>query len=323
MFTRRFFLKSLSAAAAMLPFTAVARPESPEIASETRLMMGTFVTVLISGVSDTHAAEASGRAFARMADLEQTLTRFSSSSPLGQLNSAGRLRDVPQEFLTVIRAAARMHQVTSGAFDPTVLPLLRVLEQNPDTPDAKAMTEAAELIGMERVHVSEQGIYFDRTGMKVSLDGIAKGYVADEGARVLLASGVNDFLINAGGDIVAHGSKNGLPWRVAVENPEKYHGRTEYPAVISLHDQAVATSGSYENILSRNGRVNHILNPVTGRCTSLPGASVLASSAMEADALATALCVMPAPVAFMEHTPGTACLLTLEGGGIKKSSRWS
>ncbi len=322
MFTRRFFLKSLSAAAAMLPFTAVARPESPEIASETRLMMGTFVTVLISGVSDTHAAEASGRAFARMADLEQTLTRFSSSSPLGQLNSAGRLRDVPQEFLTVIRAAARMHQVTSGAFDPTVLPLLRVLEQNPDTPDAKAMTEAAELIGMERVHVSEQGIYFDRTGMKVSLDGIAKGYIADEGARVLLASGVNNFLINAGGDIVAHGSKNGLSWRVAVENPEKYEGLCEYPAVLLLRDQAVATSGSYENVLNRAGTLNHILNPATGRCASLPGVSVTAASALEADALATALCVMPDPVGFTDGLPGTACLVTLKGGATCRSSRW-
>ena len=173
------------------------------------------------------------------------------------------------------------------------------------------------------VHASGSDIRFDRSGMKMSLDGIAKGYIADEGARLLRESGVRNFLVNAGGDIVAQGGKNGAPWRVAVENPEKYRGNTAYPAVRNLTNQAMATSGTYENRLDGKGTLNHILNPANGLCATVPGASVVAASAMEADALATALCVMSRPVAFMEGVPQASCLITLPTGKVQRSSRWS
>ena len=122
MFTRRFFLKGLSAAAAMLPFTAAtgaaAATAAAPVFSDTRLMMGTFVTVSISGTTDTHAADAAGRAFERMSALESLLTRHRASSPLGQLNAAGSLGDVPPELLAVLEASARMHRVTAKLFQP-------------------------------------------------------------------------------------------------------------------------------------------------------------------------------------------------------------
>ena len=324
MLTRRFLLKAMTAAAAMaaLPRPALALASTPPL-TETRLMMGTFVTISISGVSETHASEAAGKAFSRMAYLEQMLTRFDSASPLGQLNAAGVLRDAPKELLLVADAASRMHRTTRGAFDPTILSLLEIMEQRAGAElDRKEEAEAAGLIGMD--HVSREGnsLCFMRSGMKMSLDGIAKGYIADEGARSLRASGVKDFLINAGGDIVAQGSKAGVPWRVAVENPEKYHGKSAYLAVRNLHNEAMATSGTYENILDAEGKLNHILNPSTGRCSPLPGASVVASSAMEADALATALCVLSQPVAVVESLPRTACLIQLPDGRLNRSRLW-
>ena len=123
--------------------------------------------------------------------------------------------------------------------------------------------------------------------------------------------------------IVASGSKDGTPWRVAVENPEKYHGDTKYIATRTLTDQAMATSGSYERVFNVQGTRHHLLNPATGHCTTLPGASVVAPTAMEADALATALCVLSRPVAFTETLPQVACLVSLPKGQIRRSSRWS
>ena len=324
MLTRRFFLRCLTAAAAAtaLPFSAV-RAATPALMTETRLMMGTFVTIKTSGVSEMQASEAMGRAFERMIRLEAALTRFDSASALGQLNAAGRLSDAPEPLMTVIRSAVDMHRVTGGFFDPTVLSLLELLEGRSTGLSARETAEASELIGMEHVEVKNDGICFSRSGMKMSLDGIAKGYIADEGARAMRSAGVRNFLINAGGDIVAEGDKGGLPWRVAVENPEKYHGNTAYPAVRTLKNQAMATSGSYENTLGSDGRLNHLISPVTGRCAALPGASVVASSAMEADALATALCVMSRPAEFMEKLPDASCLLTLPAGRVQRSSRWS
>ena len=325
MLTRRFFLRCLTAAAAVtaLPFPAVSRASSSSVLTETRLMMGTFVTIKTCGVSEMQASEAVGRAFERMSALEEALTRFDSASPLGHLNAAGHLGDAPEALLTVVRAAARMHRLTQGAFDPTVLPLLEVLEHSSAGFDGRECAEAAELVGMTHVDLGNGGIRFSRSGMKMSLDGIAKGYIADEGARVMRAAGIRNFLINAGGDIVADGGKQGSPWRVAVENPEKYRGNTEYPAVRDLSNQAMATSGSYENVLDGKTGLNHLINPATGRCASLPGASVVASTAMEADALATALCVMSRPEDFMDTVPQTACLLTLPQGRLIRSGRWS
>ncbi|WP_294447327.1 FAD:protein FMN transferase [uncultured Mailhella sp.] len=324
MLSRRFFLRCLTAAAAAtaLPFSS-ARAATPSLMTETRLMMGTFVTIKTSGVSSAQASDAMGSAFERMASLEAALTRFDGASAIGQLNASGRLSDAPAPLLAVVRSAAGMHRVTGGFFDPTVLSLLEILEKHSSGLNEREMSEASELVGMTNVKIENDSICFLRGGMKMSLDGIAKGYIADEGARVMRSFGVRNFLINAGGDIVADGDKAGTPWRVAVENPEKYRGNTAYPAVRTLKNQAMATSGSYENVLGEKGELNHLINPVTGRCATLPGASVVASSAMEADALATALCVMPGPASFMEKLPDSSCLLTLPAGRVQRSSRWS
>ena len=326
MLTRRSFLECLTAAVAttVFPIPAFARMAAPSLMTESRLMMGTFVTIKISGTSETHAADAMGRAFEHMAGLEIILTRFDSASALGQLNTAGSLRDVPAALMTVAKAAVRIHGMTHGAFDPTILTLLEVLEQGAGKGvDPQDIAEASALTGMSHLDISDKGLRFTREGMKMSLDGIAKGFIADEGARTLQAAGIDNFLINAGGDIVARGSKGGIPWRVAVENPEKYQGKTAYPAIRTLTNQAMATSGSYEKFLDEKKSLNHILDPATGRCTTLPSASVVAPTAMEADALATALCVLPNPVAFAENLPQAACLIALSGGKTHRSSRWS
>ena len=325
MLTRRFLLKAMAAAVAMaaLPRPALALGKSSSPMTETRLMMGTFVTIKIAGTSPMQAADAFGEAFTRMAELENTLTRFDNASPLGQLNASGVLRDAPAALLKVTSASARMHSLTAGAFDPTVLPMLELMEKNAGAAlTSQDMAEAAELVGMNHVRMEGRSIRLTRSGMKMSLDGIAKGYIADEGARALRAAGVRNFLINAGGDIVAQGDKAGSPWRVAVENPDKYKGNTEYLATRTLTNEAMATSGIYENILDAQGTRHHLLNPATGRCTTLPGASVVAPSAMEADALATALCVLSSPVELVESLPQTACLISLPLGRTRRSSRW-
>lgn len=319
MIDRRSFLKQLAGAAvlAAAPLPALAsmqRGMTPALHTETRLMMGTFVTVTTHGLGEAHAAEAVAGAFSAMARAEALLTRFDGASALGQLNTAGALRDMPVEATDVILAASRVHQATAGAFDPTVLPMVEAMEKGADLKDARA------LVGMGRVRIDGSAVRFERSGMKMSLDGIAKGYIADLGAKHLLRAGVRDFLINAGGDIVAHGSKAGKPWKVAVENPGKYEGKTAYPAVCSLKGQAMATSGNYE---SAARGFQHLVDPL-GRAGLRPvSATVIAPTAMEADALATALCVMPEPMAFIERMPHTSCCLIMPDGSVRRSSRWA
>ena len=233
---------------------------------------------------------------------------------LCQLNASGSLRDLPVVAVDVISAASRVHQRTGGPFDPTVLPMVEALEKGAGMEDARA------LVGMGRVRMDGRTVRFGREGMKMSLDGIAKGYIADLGAKHLLRAGVRDFLINAGGDIVAHGSKAGKPWKVAVENPGKYEGRTAYPAVCALKGQAMATSGNYESAAKGFG---HLIDPLGRKGVRPVSATVIAPTAMEADALATALCVMEKPLAFIESMPHTSCCLIMPDGSVLRSSRWA
>lgn len=325
---RRSFLKKLAGSAllAAAPFQALASSaragsspaDDERLFTETRLMMGTFVTLTVSGVEASRAAEAMHRAFTVMAEAEALLTRFSASSALGQLNSGGILSDVPAELSDVVQASLRIHAQTGGAFDPTVLPMMEVLERG--HMQRAELEEARELVGMGRVRMDGHAVRFERGGMKMSLDAIAKGYIADLAVKSLRASGLADFLVNAGGDIVACGTRAGRPWRVAVENPGRYQGRTDYLAICSLSGRAMATSGDYE---SAARGVRHLVDPLARGARPLQSATVLAPTAMEADALATALCVMPEPLTFIEKMPHTACLLVMADGTIRTSSRWA
>lgn len=327
---RRSFLKKI-AGAAMLAASPLSFLSSESRAAqagtvqddellftETRLMMGTFVSLTVSGVEASRAAEAMHFAFASMVQAEALFTRFSGSSALGQLNSGGILRDVPAELADVVQASARIHAQTGGAFDPTVLPVMEVMEGG--HVQRAELEDARQLVGMGRVRMEGRSVRFERGGMRMSLDAIAKGYIADLAAKSLCAGGIADFLVNAGGDIVAHGSKNGRPWKVAVENPGRYEGRTEYLAVCSLSGRAMATSGDYE--AAARGR-RHLVDPLARNARHLQSATVLAPTAMEADALATALCVMPEPLTFIEAMPHTACLLVMADGRVLTSSRWA
>jgi thiamine biosynthesis lipoprotein len=134
-------------------------------------------------------------------------------------------------------------------------------------------------------------VRFEKDGMGVTLDGIAKGHIVDCASRVLSGHGVRDHLINAGGDIRAAGRPSDRPaWRIAVQDPEK---RRNYPAVIELNDGAVATSGDYEVYYDREKLFHHVIDPRTGSSPhSASSVSVVSTSVMEADALSTAVFVL-------------------------------
>ena len=159
--------------------------------------------------------------------------------------------------------------------------------------------------------------------MGVTLDGIAKGFIVDRVAESLGGQGLENYLINAGGDIRAAGTKEEKqPWTVAVQDPAK---NGEFPDVIHLSDGAVATSGSYEVYFDRERTFHHIVNSRTGRSPNLNASvSVVAPSSMAADALATTAFVMEPDdgLAFIDALRGCECLIIDKDGRELKSKRW-
>ncbi len=253
----------LAGAASVLepvPARAVARFAAP--VQQTALFMGTMVSITVACSSSTQAHDAMDLAFAEGRRLEALLTRHDAAAPLGVLNSQGSLRDVPPELLNVWQRAHGICHLTGGAFDATVLPLVRLLESrsNPEGELELAesdLREALALVDTDAVYAGRDGMRLGRQGMGLTLDGIAKGHIVDAMSAVLLRAGCENHLINAGGDILARGHKSqGVSWRVAVEDPEK---RGHYPQVLELYNQAIATSGGYEVTYDAGGRHHHLL----------------------------------------------------------------
>jgi thiamine biosynthesis lipoprotein len=288
--------------------------------------MGTHVSVTALGESPARLEEAAGRAFGEMDRLIALLTRFEPASPVSVLNAAGRLGGPPPEVFQVVAGALGFHKLSAGAFDVSVAPLLRLFESrllraDPAAPSEAEIREARSCVGAQHVAASRRKIAFARPGMSVTLDGIAKGYIVDAVARALEHRGIKRWLVDAGGDIRARGTKEGgAPWTVAVRDPA---GSAAFPDAIHLADGAVATSGSYEQFFEESRAFHHIVDPRSGRS---PGhsvsVSVRAPTAMAADALATTVFVMEprAGTALIERLPGCACLL-IDGDGRQQRSR--
>jgi FAD:protein FMN transferase len=288
-----------------------------------RPAMGTLVTVTAIHRSRELAEDAAGRAFEEMDRVVALLSRYEPSSALSVLNGEGTLRAPPPELRAVVSGALRFHTVSKGAFDPTVRPLVDLFRGGTGTPSSHELRHALDLVGARRVKLRRHAIRFDRAGMGMTLDGIAKGYVVDRMAEILAGRGLKDFLIDAGGDIRSAGRReDGRPWRLAVQDPAK---EGAFPDHIGLTDGAVATSGSYEIPCNRDRTRHHI---VSGRGGVSPheslSVSVVAPTALAADALATAVFVMGprAGKALIDSLPGCSCLVIDELGRPLPSARW-
>jgi FAD:protein FMN transferase len=261
----------------------------------TRAGLGTSIqiTVVHPDVMEARAIVAAG--FRELARLEALLSRHRPGTPLSQLNRDGVLRNPPPELVEVLRAAGRFSSLTHGAFDPTVAPLLDLYRdhfRSPELPlEADRVAEALSLVDHRRVRVEDSEVRFERSGMSLTLDGIGKGYVVDRTSAALVRAGAERVIVEAGGDLATVGEQEpGSPWVVGVQGvPEQDH----FLGYLQLSGQGAATSGDYAQTFTPDRSLHHILDPRTGGSpVDASGVTVVAPTAMEADALSTAVLVM-------------------------------
>lgn len=288
--------------------------------------MGTLVSVTALGSSRTRVDEAVGRAFEEMHRLISMLSRFLPDSAVSALNAEGRLGGPPPELVRVVDQALRYFAISRGVFDITVAPVIDLFRRlragpTPSLPSPSDLRDAMALVGAGGITATRRELRFDKAGMGITLDGIAKGFIVDRMANVLDGAGLTGYLINAGGDIRVSGTnQQGGPWSVGVQDPWDDARPAE---TVGIASGAIATSGSYEVYFDADRRFHHIVDPRAGRspnhCTS---ATVIAPTAMAADALATCVFVM-APLEalrLVEALPGCACFM-LESDGRRLASR--
>lgn len=255
-------------------------------------LMQTSVAVHVLADDREAARLAIADAFARMSRMVGLLSRFDERSPVFRLNKTGRLDNPPPALKTVLARALEYSRLTEGAFDPTVLPVLAYYEGLP-RPVTSSEIDLQTLASRERsvdyryVSVAAREVRFLQPGMAVTLDGIAKGYVVDQGIAALRAAGIEYGLIDAGGEIRSIvGADPARYWNVGIIDPQR---TDRIAAVLRLRNASLSTSGNYEVFFSADRHLFHIINPHTGRSPdSYSSVTVMAEQAVDSDALSVA-----------------------------------
>lgn len=235
--------------------------------------------------------------------LDAVVAQMSPWEPLSDLcrynrAPAGSWIRLPEATLTVLRRAIEVAETSDGAFDPTLGALTDLWGFGPRPfsgapPEPSAIAAQREAGGWKRLTLDGEAL-FQPGGLRLDLNGIAKGFGVDQAAAALDRAGVKSYLVEVGGELRGTGAKpDGQPWWVELERPPSANDAEK--TLVALHDLAVATSGDYRRFFDHEGRrYAHTLDPATGAPVTHPTVSVtvLAQDCMSADAWATALTVM-------------------------------
>ncbi len=263
----------------------------------TWLSMGTFASVSTSASDASNIGEAQELVASEFARLEQLWSNYIEESEVSKLNAgSGYPRIVSKETADLLLMAKEYSQASAGCFDSTVGPLVELwgigASREFTIPSDDAIAEALLQCGSESIECKGDTAMLRIEGMAFDSGGIAKGLAVDICAEKLREAGFVDHMVNLGGNMRCYGSaRNDDGWRVGVRNP---FAKGELLGVLTLTDGiAVATSGNYERFVTKDGkRYAHIIDPRTGRpVEGMAGVTVIAPTAVQADALSTALFV--------------------------------
>jgi FAD:protein FMN transferase len=254
-----------------------------------------------SGATEAEIAAAAQRELER---IDALLSNYRPDSTLEQFNAVRSTEslELPQELVTLLELAKRVHAASDGCFDPTVRPLVRAWGFDGDAPAVPAPAEleaARAAVGLDKLELLDATHVRKRVAaLEVDMASIGQGYTAGRLAALLEQHGSASYLAEIGGEVVAHGAKpGGAAWRVGIENPMS--GAPPGPTLPMPPEprMAVITSGSYRHNFESDGRrFGHIIDPRTGWPVehALISVTVVGEDAATAAAWGTALlCLGP------------------------------
>ena len=318
--SRRDFIRITAVGAGILTFGGIGLHEilkEPEVktCTKTRLLLGTFVTIKAVDTNESKARMAVKNTFDEIERLSGIMSRFDPGSQLYSLNKTGTITGASQELVDVAKQALEYSELTNGAFDVTVLPMLELNRQSfaryGSPPDSDYINQVKGLVDYRLIGLKGSDITLGRTGASITLDSIAKGYIVDMAAELLQRQGDMDgVMVEAGGDMYLSGTRqDGNLWKIGIAHPRS---DSDYWGAVSYSNGAMATSGDYESALTGDYSYHHIIDPRAGMSPlELSSATVLAGNTAYADALATACIVMgrDEALAMIEKLPGVEALL--------------
>lgn len=233
-------------------------------------------------------------------EVELSASAFDNSSLVSRIN-ANETDSLDARLLVLLKTSMRINKLTQGAIDPTVGPLVAAWgfgKSHEISADTTAIDSVRAFTGMDKIGINKERILKSDPRISLDFSSIAKGYGCDCIGEMLRRNGVINYLIEIGGEVAAAGkSPRGTDWQIAIDKPQFESAARTHQAqeAIAITNCGVATSGNYRNFKDTdNGRIGHIIDPVSGRpsTTDVLSATIVAPSAMEADAFATACMVL-------------------------------
>ena len=268
-----------------------------------------------------------------LADFEIRFSQTHPKSEVLRINSApGDFKRVSSILKEMVSTGLKYGDILDGMFDLTILPVKELwgFGEKEDTthgiPSPETVKSVLKNVNYKKVHVEPgvKALSFEDTTVRIDVGGIAKGFALREVGKLLDGMNYTDYLIVAGGDILAKGKRpDGNAWRIAVKHPRLPEGIL---AAFELERGSVVTSGDYERYWIKDGqRYHHIFNPKTGYCCNEnQSVTIWCMDPVIADILSTGLFCLPKDsiIVFIEKKNGLECIVVDTMGEVAMSRGW-
>ncbi|WP_238881923.1 FAD:protein FMN transferase [Clostridium sp. YIM B02551] len=261
-------------------------------------VLGTIINLKVYGKNATKGID---KSLKRLQEIDDKMSVFKEDSEVSKINkNAGVcLQSVSMDTYYVLETSLKYSEMSKGAFDPTIRPLIDVWGFGrgiQEVPDKEKIEKVLKLVNYKDIRINkyEQSIGLNNKDQSIDLGAVAKGFAADETRDILLKNNVKSAVIDLGGNIFALGGNlKGDPWRIGIQDPVKPTGT--YMGVLSVKNKSIVTSGNYERFfISRGKRYHHILDSKTGFPSEngVISVTIISDNSIDGDALSTCAYVM-------------------------------
>jgi thiamine biosynthesis lipoprotein len=299
--------------------------------AQTEFVLGTVCNVNLfeGGERQRYAA-----IFTRLREIEQVMSANMAGTDLDRINQNAGIAPVKvaAELITVLEKALAYAKASDGAFDPTIGPLVKLWGIGSDKPQVPAPDEIERALALidwrDLIIDREQGTAFlRRPGQALDLGAIAKGYAADEVARLAEKDDLRRALIDLGGNVMALGTRQKktdtggpAPWRIGVQDP--WDDRGTYIGILQVINKSIVTSGIYERFFEEDGiRYHHLLSTKDGYpvYNGLLSVTIIADHSIDADGLSTSVFILGYEKgrALAESIPGAEAIFVFDDFSIR------
>lgn len=273
--------------------------KTPVISNFSGLTQGTTYSIVYVSKNNVDQEDLKRQVEKILHDFDMSLSIYNDSSVISRINRNEEV--LPDSFfIDVFKKSLLIFEMTEGAFDITVGPLVRAWGFGPEARRnfrEEKRDSLMKLVGMKKVSLVDGRLIKSNPGISLDVNAIAQGYSVDVICRYFDNLGIRNYLVEVGGEVRAKGTKSGSLWKIGIDKPEDYNmipGQS-LQAIIKISDKAISTSGNYRAFYVEDGiKYSHTIDPRTGSPArnQLLSATIIADECYMADGIATACMVM-------------------------------